>query len=143
MVLVNSTSRYIHVKDWYLHRSLPSTLCANLWQFRVIHRTDRINSISIFFESQFNSIILFQNWIESKSDEIVTKIVPVSTYVLCQLYPLSCISSPLNLYARPTQKERLPLACVVLLVTLLLVPEAYRDGVAVQFSTCLRLDIQL
>ena len=37
----------------------------NLWRFRVMHRIDAVNSITnFFFKNQFNSIILFQNWIE-------------------------------------------------------------------------------
>ena len=34
------------------------TVLINLRQFRVIHRIDAVNSITIFFENQFNSIIL-------------------------------------------------------------------------------------
>ena len=63
-------------------------------------------------------------------------LVKIKYFVLSfssQLLPISWVFSTLNLSARPTRKEQLPLTCVGLLAVPLMVPAAYHDGVSVLY----------
>ena len=64
-----------------LQHFLAVSMHNNLWRLRVIHRID-----AFLFKRQFNSIILFQNWIESKSNKIIAMSIYFDNFTIISCF---------------------------------------------------------